>query len=45
MAEYTGPVKVDVSSYEAFREATLGNWYDVDGVYGAQCVDLSLIHI
>lgn len=39
MAEYTGPVKVDVSSYEAFREATLGNWYDVDGVYGAQCVD------
>lgn len=39
MAEYTGPVKVDVSSYTAFRNATLGNWYDVDGVYGAQCVD------
>lgn len=39
MARYTGPTKVDVSSYAAFRAATLGNWYDVDGVYGAQCVD------
>lgn len=39
MAKYTGPVTVDVSSYSAFRNATLGNWYDVDGVYGAQCVD------
>lgn len=35
MAKY----KVDISSYDKFRAATIGNWYDVDGVYGAQCVD------
>lgn len=30
---------VNISSYDAFRAAVLGNWYDVDGQYGAQCWD------
>lgn len=34
-------VTVDISSYDAFRTATLGNGYDVDGVYGYQCVDMA----
>lgn len=34
-------VTVDISSYNAFRAATLGNGYDVDGVFGYQCVDLA----
>ena len=34
-------VTVDISSYEAFKSATLGNGYDVDDVYGYQCVDLA----
>lgn len=41
MAEYSGLVSVDISSYDAFKEATLGNGYDVDGVYGFQCVDMA----
>ena len=34
-------VTVDISSYDAFRTATLGNGYDVDGMYGYQCVDMA----
>jgi hypothetical protein len=34
-------ISVDISSYDAFRSATLGNGYDVDGVYGYQCVDMA----
>ena len=41
MANYTGLVTVDISSYEAFKNAILGNGYDVDGVFGYQCVDLA----
>lgn len=41
MAHYTGLVTVDISSYENFKSAILGNGYDVDGVYGEQCVDLA----
>ena len=37
MALVTG----DLSSYNAFRAATLGNGYDVDGVFGYQCVDMA----
>lgn len=36
-------VKVDVSSYNAFRSATMGKAYDVDGSYGAQCWDFASI--
>lgn len=32
-------VEVDISSYEAFRSATIGNGYDIDGYYGYQCWD------
>lgn len=39
MSQYHGVVQVDVSSWQAFKNATMGNWYDVDGLYGAQCVD------
>lgn len=35
--------KVTVSSYDAFRGATLGNAYNVDGAYGAQCWDFAAI--
>lgn len=41
MASYSGLVTVDISSYAAFRSAVLGNSYDIDGVYGAQCVDMA----
>lgn len=41
MANYSGLVTVDISSYDNFRDAILGNGYDVDGVNGFQCVDLS----
>ena len=34
-------VTVDISSYNAFKAAVLGNGYDVDGVYGYQCVDMA----
>lgn len=40
MAQYTGLVTVDISSFSAFRNAVLGNGYDVDGLYGNQCVDM-----
>ena len=38
MAYYYGPTTVDISSYSAFKDAVLGNGWDVDGLYGAQCV-------
>lgn len=40
MATYKGQVKVDISSYDNFKNATNGNGYDVDGYYGCQCYDL-----
>lgn len=41
MANYTGLVTVDISSYENFKRAVLGNGYDVDGLFGYQCVDMA----
>lgn len=41
MASYTGLVPVNITSYEAFKNEVLGNAYDVDLVYGAQCVDMA----
>lgn len=41
MAQYNGPVTVDISSYDAFRNEVLGNGYNVDYVYGNQCVDMA----
>lgn len=41
MANYSGLVTVDISSYNAFKNAIIGNGYDVDGVFGYQCVDLA----
>lgn len=39
MAQYHGLVPVNIISYDDFKNEVLGNWYDVDGVFGAQCVD------
>lgn len=39
MAQYNGPVTVDISSWAAFKNATMGNGYNVDYAYGDQCVD------
>lgn len=39
MAHYTGHVSVPYSTYDIFRDAVNGNWYDWDGFYGAQCWD------
>lgn len=41
MANYSGLVTVDISSYNAFKNAIIGNGYDVDGLFGYQCVDLA----
>lgn len=41
MASYTGYVSVNIESYEAFRSETIGNAYNVDGSYGAQCWDFA----
>ena len=41
MAQYSGLVSVDISSFQAFSNAVIGNGYDVDGVYGDQCVDMA----
>lgn len=41
MAHYTGLVTVDISSFSAFRTAVLGNGYNVDGLYGEQCIDMA----
>ena len=39
MAQFHGHVTVPYSSYTVFKNAVLGNWYDWDGYYGAQCWD------
>jgi hypothetical protein len=39
MAQYYGYVRVPHGSYQQWRDATLGNGYDVDGWYGDQCWD------
>lgn len=39
MTQYNGTVHVDTSSWEKFKAETLGNGYNVDGVFGNQCVD------
>ena len=40
MAHYNGAVSLPVNTYDAFRNAVLGNSYDFDGISGCQCVDL-----
>lgn len=39
MAQYNGYVSVPHDSYQEWRDATLGNGYNVDGLYGNQCWD------
>jgi hypothetical protein len=39
MAKY----KIDISSYDNFRAATLGKLYDVDNAYGYQCYDAACL--
>ena len=40
MAQYNRYVYVQHNSYQEFRNATLGNGYNVDNSYGNQCWDL-----
>ncbi len=39
MAQYNGYVNVAHGTYQEWRDATLGNGYNVDGAYGNQCWD------
>ena len=39
MAQFNGYVKVANATYQQFRDATLGNGYNVDQAYGNQCWD------
>ena len=39
MAPFTGYVKIEPPTYQDFRNATLGNGYNVDQAYGNQCWD------
>lgn len=39
MAQFNGYVKVAHATYQQFRDATLGNGYNVDRTYGNQCWD------
>lgn len=39
MAHYTGGVSIPHSTYDEFKNATLGNSYDYDGWYQCQCWD------
>ena len=39
MAQFNGYVKVAHATYQQFRNATLGNGYNVDQSYGNQCWD------
>lgn len=39
MAQFNGYVKVAHATYQDFRNATLGNGYNVDQAYGNQCWD------
>lgn len=41
MPIYSGLVSVPIGSYADFKDAVLGNGYNVDGVYGCQCVDMA----
>ena len=41
MAKYTGYVDIPHNTYDAWRNATLGNGYDIDGYYGCQCWDFA----
>lgn len=39
MAQFNGYVQVAHATYQQFRDATLGNGYNVDQTYGNQCWD------
>lgn len=41
MAQYNGLVPVNITSFNAFMNEVNGNGYNVDGVYGNQCVDMA----
>ena len=41
MAKYTGYVDIPHATYDEWRNATLGNGYDIDGYYGCQCWDFA----
>lgn len=43
MANYYGYQTVNISSYTAFRTAIMGNGYDCDQNFGAQCIDLFML--
>lgn len=41
MTKYSGYVDIPHNSYQAWRDSTLGNGYDIDGSYGCQCWDFA----
>lgn len=41
MAYYTGYVDVPHNTYDAWRNATLNNFYNYDNQYGCQCMDFA----
>ena len=41
MTKYIGYVDIPHGSYQEWRDATLGNGYDIDGSYGCQCWDFA----
>ena len=41
MAKYTGYVDIPHATYDEWRNATLGNGYDIEGYYGCQCWDFA----
>lgn len=43
MAHYVGFVSIPHGSYQEWRDATLGNGYDLDGWWGEQCWDFAAI--
>ena len=43
MAHYVGFVSIPHGSYQEWRDATLGNGYDIDGWWGEQCWDYCAI--
>lgn len=43
MAHYVGFVSIPHGSYQEWRDATLGNGYDLDGWWGEQCWDFCAI--
>lgn len=42
MARYIGYVDIPHSTYDEWRNATNGNGYDFDNLYGFQCMDLAM---